>query len=73
MTFHKGSLRNAFVSALEQLRLIGKVEFDRCVEVSDGEVVLRELHGFSDVSKQGYGACVYVRSVLKSGDVKVTL
>ena len=68
-----GSLRDAWFSALEQLRSIGKVEFDRCVEFSDGEVVLRELHGFSDASKQGYGACVYVRSVLKSGDVKVAL
>ena len=33
----------------------------------------RELHGFSDDSKSGFGACMYVRSFCRSGKVNVRL
>ena len=31
------------------------------------------MHGFSDASKSGFGACVYVRSFCRSGEVTVRL
>ena len=36
-------------------------------------IACRELHGFSDVSKSGFIACVYVRSFYRSGKVTVRL
>ena len=70
-----GHLRDSWFSLLQQLYSIGRVEIDRCVEsvTPDDEVISREIHGFSDASKQGYGACVYIRSILKSGSIKVSL
>ena len=32
-----------------------------------------ELHGFSDASFQGYGACIYVQTIHKSGEISVKL
>ena len=32
-----------------------------------------ELHGFSDASFQGYGACIYLRTLYESGDISVNL
>ena len=35
--------------------------------------MLPKLHGFSDASKSGFGACVYVRSFCRSDKVNVRL
>lgn len=32
-----------------------------------------QLHGFSDASEKGYGACVYIRSVKSKGDLQTSL
>ena len=44
-------------------------------EISSDEdpIACRELHGFSDASKNGFGACVYVRSFCRSGKTTVRL
>ena len=39
----------------------------------DDPIVCREFHGFSDVSKSGLGACVYVRSFCRTGKITVRL
>ena len=36
-------------------------------------IVYRKLHGFSEASKSGLGACVYLRSFYRSGKVTVRL
>ena len=49
------------------------VNVDRRFESSSVEdpIVCRELLGFLDVSKSGFGACVYVRLFCRSGKVIV--
>ena len=51
------------------------VNVNRRFENSSDEdpIVCRELHAFSDASKSGFGACVYVRSFCRSGKVTVRL
>lgn len=44
-----------FQSSLQQMK---PILIPRCCMVSNG---IYELHGFSDASKTGYGACVYIR------------
>ncbi|KAL6481772.1 hypothetical protein MHYP_G00098520 [Metynnis hypsauchen] len=40
---------------------------------SFGEVMLYELHNFSDASLSGYGACSYLRAVNKTGQISCSL
>ena len=40
---------------------------------SDDPIEKIDLHGFSDASFQNYGACIYLRSVSKSGKISVNL
>jgi len=71
-----GHLKSSWVSILNELHSIGSIKVERCVEFihsHDDEVVSREIHGFSDASKQGYGACVYIRTIMSSGSIKVGL
>ena len=51
------------------------VNVDQRFESSSDEdaIVCHELHGFSDASKSGFGACVYVRSFCRLGRVPVRL
>ena len=49
------------------------VNVDRRFESLSDEDPSRELHGFSDDSKSGFGACMYVRSFCRSGKVNVRL
>ena len=49
------------------------VNVDRKFESLSDEVPSRELHSFSDESKSGFGACMYVRSFFRSGKVNVRL
>lgn len=69
-----GHLRSSWFNILDEFHSIGAIKVERCVEyIHSHDVVSREIHGFSDASKQGYGACVYVRSVMSSGSIKVCL
>ncbi|KAL7872267.1 hypothetical protein SRHO_G00072500 [Serrasalmus rhombeus] len=40
---------------------------------SFGEVMLYELHNFSDASLSGYGACSYLRAINKTGQISCSL
>lgn len=68
-------LKASWESILKEMESVGVVEVGRRIEHSDedDEVVNREMHGFSDASQQGYGACVYVRSEWRSGKITVKL
>ncbi len=56
------------------LEKLDMVRIDRCYKPKDfGEVVLTEVHHFSDASSQGYGCCSYLRLVNVNGDVHCSL
>ena len=54
-----------------QIKKSGAVEISRCVLKNSPEdkIVSTELHGFSDASKDAYGAVVYMRVERESGKV----
>ena len=60
---------------LTQLGDLGKFEITRHFEQVDEDdvIISRELHGFSDASEKAYGACIFVRTLHKSGKVNVVL
>lgn len=58
---------------LNSLKSIGKLPVNRRLESLNDIVVSRELHGFCDASKQGYGATVYNKSTYKSGEIETNL
>ena len=70
-----GEIKEAWERNLREIDELVNVNVDRRFESSSDEdpIVCRELHGFSDASKSGFGACVYVRSFCRSGKVTVRL
>ncbi|XP_076233347.1 uncharacterized protein LOC143178507 [Calliopsis andreniformis] len=54
-----------------QLQMLNNVEFSRHVSLRECQRV--ELHGFCDSSERAYGACIYVRTINKSGLIKTRL
>lgn len=50
-----------------QLILLEKISLRRKVLISNPRKI--ELHGFSDASERGYGACIYIRSTNANGNV----
>ena len=60
---------------LKEIDELVNVNVDRRFVSSSDEdpIVCRELYGFSDPSKSGFGACVYLRSFCRSGKVTVRL
>ena len=67
--------REAWERNVSELDELVSINVDRRLESSSDEdaIVCRELHGFSDASKSGFRACVYVRSFCRSGKVTVRL
>ena len=70
-----GEIKEAWERNLREIDELVNVNVDWRFESSSDEdpIVCRELHGFSDASKSGFGACVYVRSFCRSGEVTVRL
>ena len=60
-----GEFKEAWERNLREIDEFVNVYLDQRFESSSDEdpIVCRELHGFSDASKSGFGACVYVRSL----------
>ncbi|XP_063989941.1 uncharacterized protein LOC135169136 [Diachasmimorpha longicaudata] len=59
---------NAYCAELNQLN---EISFPRKICPSKGKEL--QLHGFSDASEVGYGACIYIRSTDSQGIVHSTL
>ena len=60
---------------MNSFKLIGKLKVSRKIVSLDDVCQLEklELHGFSDASLKNYGACIYLKSIFKSGAVSVNL
>ena len=54
---------------------ITELRIPRCYYkiVENDPVVRHELHGFSDASSVVYGACVYLKTTRKSGEIDIRL
>ncbi len=67
-------LRPHWEAWLQDLNNLSSVKIPRCyVPLEFTDVQQYELHHFADTSASGYGACSYLRTVTKSGEVHCTL
>ncbi|GAB1867347.1 hypothetical protein CAJAP_08426 [Camponotus japonicus] len=64
-------LHHKWVTYVGELKDLNDIIVPRVIICQDP--VLVELHGFSDASENAYGACVYLRSMNREGDVTVRL
>lgn len=55
----------------EQLPLLSNFQIPRWLGCSN--ITINELHGFSDASKQAYGAVIYMRSIQMDGIINISL
>lgn len=55
----------------QEMAYVSELTVPRRVVGEKAEIV--ELHGFSDASQKAYGACIYVRSMMADGNIKVEL
>ncbi|XP_055604331.1 uncharacterized protein LOC129752582 [Uranotaenia lowii] len=65
-------LKNKWLKFRSQIQQVDQIKVPRCV-LPNNQLKSIELHGFSDASKSGYGACAYVRSVDCEDKVSVQL
>lgn len=61
-----------WINYKNELKDMKPIEIDRYI-LDDGELKGVQIHGFSDASMLGYGACIYVRTVSKNGKISVKL
>ncbi|XP_062538519.1 uncharacterized protein LOC134206806 [Armigeres subalbatus] len=65
-------LRNRWLQFRSELAAGDSITVPRWV-ITIFQPILLEAHGFSDASLRAYGACIYFRAVLESGDISVHL
>ncbi|XP_070527734.1 uncharacterized protein [Cardiocondyla obscurior] len=51
----------------KQLKNMRRISFDRRILINEYQDI--QFHGFCDASNIGYGACIYIRSVGKNGNI----
>ena len=66
-------LKVLWENSIEFMSKVGKIELPRKIIDFSSPMKCIELHGFSDASLKGYGACVYIRSVTENNEVSVNL
>ena len=70
-----GELKSSWDNIVLSLQNVENVIMNRCYfinEISD-PVSTISLHGFSDASELAYGACIYIKSIRRSGNINVNL
>lgn len=55
----------------QQLASLNDLHIARLIKAIDSSKI--DLHGFCDASQKAYGACIYIRSTTRDGDVAVNL
>ncbi|XP_012145356.2 uncharacterized protein LOC105663061 [Megachile rotundata] len=65
------SLHTEWCNFATEFNTLNICSFSR--RVSQDSVERLELHGFCDASERAYGACIYLRSINNSGDIKTEL
>ncbi|XP_063907426.1 uncharacterized protein LOC135125701 [Zophobas morio] len=61
-----------WINFMQTLSDLNDIVIPRCV--LSGQVPVRtELHGFCDSSQLAYGACIFIKTIQKTGDIKVHL
>ena len=68
-----GELRLKCLTIRQEIVHLNSIRVPRYYFCTDTNPVTVELHGFSDASKQAYGAVVYLRSVYGDGRVQISL
>ncbi|XP_075213738.1 uncharacterized protein LOC142319947 [Lycorma delicatula] len=66
------NLLNKWSNICKKLPFIEQIKILRLFKCT-GKIFDIQLHGFSDASKDGYGACIYLRSVNTFGNISVKL
>lgn len=65
------SIHDTWTKFCAQIPIINSIKIPRLILCSEPLVI--ELHGFSDASERAYGACCYVRSISRSGEIFINL
>ena len=66
-------IANDWANIINSLNDIQEIKIPRKIIFQDNVIKSIELHGFSDASFQGYGVCIYLRTLYESGDISVNL
>ncbi|XP_063989071.1 uncharacterized protein LOC135168622 [Diachasmimorpha longicaudata] len=64
-------IHTAWYDLRNQLFHLNELRFTRKVAINNAIHI--EIHGFCDASERAYGACIYIRSVDKNGNILTTL
>ena len=70
-----GELKSSWDKKILSLQNVENVILSRCYsinEISDS-VNSISLHGFSDALELAYGACIYIKSIRRCGNINVNL
>ena len=69
----EGEALSRWRSLINEFSCVNQIKVPRCYFRSSLNPILIELHGFSDISAQAYGAVVYLRAVYKNGSISSTI
>lgn len=64
-------LNTMWIKLRDQFHVLRDIKIQRHVLAINYQAI--ELHGFCDASERAYGACIYVRTIHKLGNIQVTL
>ncbi|XP_076301920.1 uncharacterized protein LOC143220059 [Lasioglossum baleicum] len=65
------SIHTEWMNFEGDLQQLNNIEFNRLVRLKNARQT--EIHGFCDASERAYGACIYIRTIDKSGSIHAHL